>query len=148
MLKIANIFIVFLLFQTTLLAQIPGLTQFTTNNGLPSNTIYDIVQDENGFIWFATDYGISKFDGLSFKNFTVTDGLPGNEILAFYKDSKNRIWMTSFNGNIGFIQNGRFYNKDNLAFLNKLQFTKFVDDIFEDSKGKIWFCTTSNSVKV
>jgi ligand-binding sensor domain-containing protein len=141
--KIGCLFITFLLFQSTLRAQIPGLTQFTTNNGLPSNTIYDIVQDENGFLWFATDYGISKFDGLTFKNFTVTDGIPGNEILAFYKDSKNRIWIIAFNGNIGFIQNDHFYNKDNLAFLNKLQFKKFVDNIFEDSKGKIWFCHTT-----
>lgn len=146
--KIGYLFITFLLFQSTLRAQIPGLTNFTTNNGLPSNAIYDIEQDENGFIWFATDYGISKFDGLTFKNFTVTDGIPGNEILAFYKDSKNRIWMTAFNGNIGFIQNDHFYNKDNLAFLNKLQFTKYIDDIFEDSKGKIWFCHRSNIVKV
>ena len=148
MTKITLILIAFLLFSTTLFAQIPGLTQFTTNNGLPSNTIYDIVQDENGFIWFATDYGISKFDGLTFKNFTVTDGLPGNEILAFYKDSKNRIWMTAFNGNVGFIQKDRFYNKDNLAYLKKLQFTKFIDDIFEDSKGQIWFCQNANNIKV
>ncbi|MHB1107792.1 MAG: sensor histidine kinase, partial [Lutibacter sp.] len=148
MTKITRILIAFLLFSTNLLAQIPGLTQFTTNNGLPSNTIYDIVQDENGFIWFATDYGVSKFDGLTFKNYTVTDGLPGNEILAFYKDSKNRIWMTAFSGDIGFIQNGYFYNKNNLGFLNQLQFTKFIDDIFEDSKGQIWFCHTSNTVKV
>ncbi|MHB1146655.1 MAG: sensor histidine kinase [Lutibacter sp.] len=145
--KIAQVFIVFLLLQSNLLAQIPGLTQFTTNNGLPSNTIYDIVEDENGFIWFATDYGISKFDGLTFKNFTVNDGLPGNEILSFYKDSKNRIWMVAFNGNVGFIQNDHFYNKDNLDFLTKLQFPKFIDDIFEDSKGKIWFCQSSNTVK-
>ncbi|MGV8945272.1 MAG: two-component regulator propeller domain-containing protein [Lutibacter sp.] len=146
--KITNFFIVFLLFQSSLFAQILGLTQFTTNNGLPSNTIYDIVQDENGFIWIATDYGISKFDGLTFNNFTVTDGLPGNEILSFYKDSKNRIWMTSFNGNMGFIQNGNFYNEHNAAFLNKLQFTKFVNDVFEDSENRIWFCQKSNNIKV
>jgi ligand-binding sensor domain-containing protein len=146
--KISQVFILLLLLQTNLLAQIPGLTQFTTNNGLPSNTIYDIIQDENGFIWIATDYGVSKFDGLTFKNFTVTDGLPGNEILSFYRDSKNRIWMTAFNGNVGFIQNDHFYNKDNLAFLNKLQFPKFIDDVFEDSKGKIWFCENSNTIKV
>lgn len=146
--KITRIYIVFLLFGTTLFAQIPGLTQFTTNNGLPSNTIYDIVEDEYGFIWFATDYGISKFDGLTFKNFTVIDGLPGNEILSFFRDSKNRIWMTAFNGNIGFIQNGHFHNKDNTAFLNKLQSAKFPDDIFEDSKGKIWFCQNLNNIKV
>lgn len=146
--KIAQVFIVFLLLQTTLFAQIPGLTQFTTNNGLPSNTVFDIVQDENGFIWFATDYGISKFDGLTFKNFTVTDGLPGNEILSFYKDSKNRIWMAEFNGNIGFILNGVFYNKDNCTFLEKLYAAKFISDIFEDSKGQIWFYQSNTKIKV
>lgn len=146
--KIVCVFIVFFLFQTNLLAQIPGLTQFTTNNGLPSNTIYDIVQDENGFVWFATDYGISKFDGLSFKNFTVNDGLPGNEILSFYKDSRNRIWMAAFNGDIGYILNGVFYNKDNSAFLEKLYGTKFIADIFEDSKGQIWFYQNNTSIKV
>ncbi|MBL4724010.1 MAG: hypothetical protein JKY73_01130 [Lutibacter sp.] len=65
--RIVNFIIALFILQINLLAQIPGLTQFTTNNGLASNTIYDSVQDENGFMWFATDYGISKFDGLSFK---------------------------------------------------------------------------------
>jgi ligand-binding sensor domain-containing protein/two-component sensor histidine kinase len=146
--RIFYLFIIYILFQSNLLAQIPGLTQFTTDNGLPSNTIYDSVQDENGFMWFATDYGISKFDGLSFKNYTVADGLPGNEILYFFKDSINRIWMVAFNGNVGYIQNEIFYNKENIPFLKKLHFEKFVHDIFEDSKGQIWFYQNFSNIKV
>jgi len=146
--KIFPFLIVLFLFQATLLAQIPGLTQFTTNNGLSSNTIYDSVQDENGFMWFATDYGISKFDGLTFKNFTINDGLPGNEILKLYKDSKNRIWMAAFNGNIGFIKNGEFYNRINSPYLEKLNSTTYVSDIFEDSKGQIWFYQNKENIKV
>ena len=119
--------------------QIPGLTQFTTNNNLPSNTIYDIVQDEDGFMWFATDYGVSKFDGLTFKNFTVNDGLPGNEVLLFSKDSQHRIWMSFFNGEIGFLKNGQFFSKKNHTSLQKLNFNRFVSTIFEDSNGAIWF---------
>ncbi|MDP3314217.1 two-component regulator propeller domain-containing protein [Lutibacter sp.] len=141
-------FVLFCLYQPKLIAQIPGLTQFTTNNGLPSNTIYDTVQDENGFIWFATDYGISKFDGLNFKNYSVTDGLPGNEILSFFKDSSNRIWMSGFNGDIGFIKNGTFYNKENLPFLKKLNSSTFITNLFEDSKGQIWFYQNFGSIKV
>tara|TARA_R110001583_G_scaffold145635_2_gene297613 strand:- start:45504 stop:48440 length:2937 start_codon:yes stop_codon:yes gene_type:complete len=146
--RFISIVIVCLLLHTISLAQIPGLTQFTTSNGLTSNTIYDTVQDEDGFIWFATDYGISKFDGLTFKNFTTIDGLPGNEILSFYKDSQNRIWMVAFNGNVGFIKNGKLYNKNNSPYLEKLKSTTFISYIFEDSKGQIWFYQNLKNIKV
>jgi two-component sensor histidine kinase len=149
--RIAHINIVFLivllLFQTNSQAQIPGFTQFNTNNGLPSNTIYDITQDENGFIWIATDYGLSKFDGLTFKNFTIKDGLPDNEILTLFKDSKQRIWVFGFNGRIGFIENEKIYNTDNQGFLNDLTFTNFISDVYEDSKKNIWFLESLNDIK-
>ncbi|HEY9168764.1 MAG TPA: two-component regulator propeller domain-containing protein [Lutibacter sp.] len=145
--RIGYFFIIFLLFQSTLFAQIPGLTQFTTNNGLPSNTIYDIVQDENGFIWIATDYGLSKFDGLTFKNFTITDGLPDNEVLSLFKDSKQRIWIFGFNGRIGFIKNEKIYNSYNQGFLNNLTFSSFITEVYEDSKKNIWFFESLNDIK-
>ena len=145
--KIVSILIVYFLFQTILFAQIPGFTQFNNNNGLPSNTVYDISQDENGFIWIATDYGLSRFDGLSFKNFTIADGLPDNEILYFFKDSKQRIWLVGFNGKLGYLQNNKFYNSSNQSFLKDLNFNTFVSDIFEDSKNNIWFLQYVNKIK-
>lgn len=145
--KIVHLFIVYLLFQTPLLAQIPGFTQFSSNNGLPSNTIYDITQDENGFIWIATDYGLSRFDGLIFKNFTIADGLPDNEILSLFKDSKQRIWIFGFNGRIGFIKNEKFYNYKNQAYLKNLSFTSFVTNVYEDSHKNIWFLESLNNIK-
>ncbi|NOR28647.1 MAG: hypothetical protein GQ540_08995 [Lutibacter sp.] len=146
--RIFILIVISYLFQASLLAQIPGLTTFTIDNGLPSNTIYDTAQDENGFMWFATDYGVSKFDGLTFNNFTINDGLPGNEILKLYKDSKNRIWMSAFNGNVGFIKNGKIHNKNNTPYLKKINASTFVYDIFEDSKNQIWFYQNMNNIKV
>ncbi len=145
--KIVPFIIAYFLFQTILFAQIPGFTQFNSNNGLPSNTIYDINQDENGFIWLATDYGLSRFDGLSFKNYTIADGLPDNEILYFFKDSKQRIWLIGFNGKLGYLQNNKFYNSENQAFLKGLNFNNFVPDIFEDSKNNIWFLQSVSTIK-
>lgn len=139
--------LLFLFFYNPAFSQIPGLTQFTTSNGLPSNTVYDIINDETGFLWIATDYGISKFDGVSFTNYTVTNGLPGNEILFFFKDSKKRIWMSSFNGNLGFIQNGNFHNKNTDPFLKKLNFNSFVRNIYEDSNKNLWFCRSYKRIK-
>lgn len=42
---------------------------YTTENGLSSNNVHDIVEDKHGFIWLATHYGISRFDGCNFRNY-------------------------------------------------------------------------------
>ncbi|MDP2088947.1 MAG: two-component regulator propeller domain-containing protein [Flavobacteriaceae bacterium] len=127
-------------------AQIPGLTQFTINDGLPSNTIYEITQDSQGNLLFATDYGLSKYDGNSFKNFTIEDGLPDNEILQLFKDSKQRIWLIGFNEKIGFLFNNSIFNQENTPFLNQLKFNSLIVDVFEDSKKNIWFLDSNFSV--
>ena len=126
-------------FSVFLNAQIPGLTQFTLNDGLPSNTIYEITQDAQGNMLFATDYGLSKFDGTNFKNYTIDDGLPDNEILRLFKDSKQRIWLFGFNGEIAYILNNKIYNKTNSSFLKKFKLTSYIHDFLEDSFGNIWF---------
>lgn len=58
-------------------------TTFTTENGLPSNTIYGI-EDVNGNLWLSTNSGLSYFTkkDKKFINYFVNDGLQGNE---FYK---------------------------------------------------------------
>ena len=76
MLKQLLLFIAFLLF----LVQLQGagdskfiFTQFTEEEGLCDNYLHDITQDDDGFIWIATHFGISRFDGLHFKNFHVAE---------------------------------------------------------------------------
>ena len=41
----------------------------TVDDGLPSNKVYDMVQDDYGFIWMATAYGLCRYDGYSFNNY-------------------------------------------------------------------------------
>lgn len=72
------------------------LSTFTTNEGLPSNHIYDIVEDNKGFLWLATDNGVSRFDGKYFQNFSVKNGLPGNDVLQVLKDGNGVIWVNSY----------------------------------------------------
>lgn len=142
-----SLLLIFLFFQVIGLAQVPGHINFSIDNGAPSNTVYDIEQDENGFIWIATDYGISKYDGISFKNYTITDGLPDNEVLSFFKDSKNRIWMLGFNGKIGFIYHGEIINSSKEPFLNELSFDSFITEVYEDSLNNLWFFRSIQNVK-
>lgn len=47
----------------------PLVRTITMNTGLPSNAVRNIVQDENGFIWFGTDNGLCRYDGYSVQTF-------------------------------------------------------------------------------
>jgi len=64
---------------------------FTTENGLPNNIIYGILEDSNGKLWMSTNEGISSFDpgNFSFRNYSSEDGLIGNEFSmgACFKNS-------------------------------------------------------------
>ena len=71
------------------------LITYTTKQGLPSNYIYDVTQDSNGFMWFATNRGVVKFDGMTFKTFTVKDGLPNNDTWKLESDFQGRVWYYS-----------------------------------------------------
>jgi|GEM_PF-5003936 len=53
---------------------------YNTRNGLPSNRVKAVSEDNQGNIWIPTEKGITKFDGKNFKTFTVKDGLPTNDI--------------------------------------------------------------------
>ena len=66
--------------------------KFSVDDGLPSSEVYDIYQDESGYIWFATDKGLSRYNGYEFSNYNSGDGLPGNAVLRFYPQQNGQIW--------------------------------------------------------
>ncbi|HLP20834.1 MAG TPA: histidine kinase [Chitinophagales bacterium] len=85
---------------------------YSTNEGLPSSETYSVHQDRKGYIWIATDMGVSRFDGYSFKNFTTADGLVDNTIFNFYEDPIGRLWFISFSGRLSFFFNDTIYGQD------------------------------------
>lgn len=89
-----------------LYSQEPAYKQFTVKDGLPGSVVYHTLQDKNGFIWFATSQGVSRFDGRTFRNFTKEDGLPDNDIIRLYLDKNNNVWFVSFVGIPSVYHNG------------------------------------------
>lgn len=80
----------------SLSAQHPVYRHYTVDDGLPSTEIYHVLQDSKGYIWLATNMGVSRYDGRTFKNFDKQDGLPENTVFEIYEDGKGRIWFISF----------------------------------------------------
>lgn len=106
------------------------MKQFTSTDGLPSSTVNDVIQDDEGFIWFATDHGVSRFDGHHFTNFTAEDGIADDEVIRLGKDHESRIWFLGFNGRASFYSGGKFYDEKNSPIAAQTQlssaFTKFL----------------------
>ena len=90
----------FFIIPRILLCQDLNYINYDTKDGLAGSTVYSMCQDKDGFIWFATENGLSRYDGTHFKNFTVKDGLPDNEVLLVYADSKSRIWIGTFSNQV------------------------------------------------
>lgn len=109
------------------------MLHYTIEDGLASNTIYDIYQDPNGMIWIGTDKGVSRFNGLKFENFTTADGLSDNECFFFQPDYEGRLWIGTYNGKLCYYQDGIFHNENNTPWL-KLPITKSHTSIIRVNK--------------
>jgi hypothetical protein len=64
---------------------------YSTINGLPSSQVYHCVQDSAGFIWFATDKGLCRFDGSDFVDFDLNEYGGGSSTVVSLSFSKNKI---------------------------------------------------------
>ena len=90
---------------------------FTVADGLPSNHIYNCVEDNQGFLWITTDAGIARFDGKHFQTFTTKDGLPDDDVLDAVKENNGRIWVSCFK------QSPAYFDEVKNRFINAKQDT-------------------------
>ena len=79
------------------------------DQGLPSGECHDLLRDQHGFIWTATDRGVSRYDGFRFQNYTSIDGLTDNTVFQMQEDSLGRIWFFTYNLEISYFYNGRIF---------------------------------------
>ena len=126
-------------------------------NGLSQNTVYQILQDKNGFMWVGTKDGLNRYDGLSFRVYKKENsGLGKNFITALYEDHEGNIWIGTDGG--VFIYNPLL---DSFVAFNQLsdkgtRIKDFVTMIGSDEHNNIWisvenqglFCYKNNGKKM
>ncbi|MEO1624511.1 MAG: two-component regulator propeller domain-containing protein [Bacteroidota bacterium] len=112
-------------------------THYGVNDGLPSSEIYDLLEDHDGYIWLATDNGVSRFNGYAFQNFGPKDGLLNNVVFDLYEDATDRIWMSTYKGFYIFDQDtirAFPYNHLIQGYKNQVA-SELVHSFFVDQKG-------------
>lgn len=81
-------------------AQEVNYLHYSTKEGLPSIQVYDIIQDQYGYIWFSSDRGLSRYNGYEFENFDTRQGLTHNTVFDFHETENGDIWCTTLSAEI------------------------------------------------
>jgi ligand-binding sensor domain-containing protein len=106
-----------------LFAQSTQIIRYTTKEGLPSNSIYRTIIDKRGFLWIASESGLSRYDGRTFKNYLTTEGLPDVEVTELMIDSSGTLWALAFRKKPAYYneKTDRFENSDTDPELNRIE---------------------------
>ncbi|MEN3326752.1 MAG: hypothetical protein V7638_1559 [Acidobacteriota bacterium] len=90
-------------------AEVLGFAKYTTIDGLSSNNVRSITEDEWGRIYAGTGHGVDRLDvgNGSVKHFTFADGLPKGTIQLAYRDRQGTLWFGSILGLSSFVPENR-----------------------------------------
>lgn len=109
---------------------------FSNKDGLSSNIVHAIVKDKFGYMWFATDDGLNKFDGVNFtvyrNNHADSTSISGNTIFALHEDAAGNLW-------IGTNTSLSLYNRKKDAFINyDFAGKNIIRALCTDHAGNLW----------
>src|SRR5436190_12498669 len=113
--------------------------KWNTEQSLPQNTVYSIVQTRDGYLWLGTWEGVSRFDGARFVTIDSgnTPALGSNIIQVLMEDHSGDLWIGTRGGGLTHRRSGRF---ETLTTRDGLP-SNFVNALVEDRHHDIWIGT-------
>jgi len=123
----------------------PYFKHLTRDEGLSSNKINCITQDKFGFIWFGTEDGISRYDGVRFKIYKTEQGLIDNYVNSIACDPENgNLWIGTRQGICFFNRKEeKFYDQiPHVVPQDKRVFDSTIFKVYLDSKKHLWVGTS------
>lgn len=117
----------------------PQVRSITMNTGLPGNAVKSIVQDKNGFVWFATEYGLCRYDG--YQVITYSNA-------AMQMDQDIHALCVSDEGLLVGTWKGVFLFSFTTEQFQKLdeKITSFVNHIVVDGEHNAWISTETQGI--
>ncbi len=114
---------------------------YSIEKGLTQAVVHDMMQDEEGYLWIATGYGLNRFDGVRFRNYYKENGLRNNKVYSLHQDGEGTIWVGTASG-VNIIEGDSLVTVPELEALH----TTTVLSIFGESGGDYWFATDGQGV--
>jgi ligand-binding sensor domain-containing protein len=119
--------------------------RLSSDEGLSPGGILAIVQDPQGFMWFGTEDGLDRFDGVDLRRFiharNDAQSLPANWIAALAYDASGHLWIGSDGGGIASRDDtdGRFRHPD--LGTSGIGADANIRALHIDAAGRVWFAT-------
>ncbi len=112
---------------------------WTTDDGLPQNTVTSIIQTRDGYLWFGTRNGLVRFNGIQFTVFNEgnTPGLNSSGIAKLFEDSQGGLWVGTEAAGVELIRQGQI---ESLG-IGLGGFERRLASICEDVHGAVWLYT-------
>jgi len=119
------------------------LSVWTSDAGLPQNTIHAIVQARDGYLWMGTEEGLVRFDGV---RFVVSDrqnepALRSPFVSSLFESADGTLWIGTYGGGLARMRHGRVE-----AFLPELLGADRIRGMYETPKGSIFVATAGGGV--
>lgn len=130
------------------------MDQISIEDGLSHSLIFDIEQDDTGFLWFATIDGLNRYDGYNFIHFKNdpddSTSIGENWISSIEFDKSGNLWIGTWGNGLNLLEKGtskfkRFSHDPNNP--NSISHNR-IQKILIDSKGKIWASTWGGGLNV
>lgn len=125
-------FVLFFSFSPRSFAQYPGYFNYTIENGGPSNEVYSILEDKQGYIWIGCDAGLYRYNGVRFEQFS-SPLLSSRAVTGLCQTTTGTIYAYNFNGQI------LTFHNEKLTVLKGWDHP--VNSLAADSKNNIWVST-------
>ncbi|WP_367391287.1 two-component regulator propeller domain-containing protein [Lewinella sp. LCG006] len=128
-------------------AQTVSFQYLSKKEGLSQTSVFAIVQDDAGFMWFGTRDGLNKFDGYEFKiyrNDTTPNSLVANDIRSLYADTlHHQLWVGTISGLSCYDPStDKFSNYYHLEDDPSTLTDNVIRHIYRDRKGRLWVGTS------
>lgn len=118
--------------------------------GLSHNMVYAILQDRQGFMWFGTQEGLNRFDGVSFKVYKKEllkeGGLKNDAIFALMEDTEGKIWIGTDNGISLYDPKYDLFTDLELVVADGKPSAGVVRSILSDKENNVWLTLDNKGV--
>jgi len=120
------------------------LDSWGNEDGLPQNTVSEVIRTRDGYLWLGTEEGPARFDGTRFEIYDKrkVDQLLSNNVLALYQDRRGDLWIGTYGGGLTRLTHADPGKGEFITYTTKEGLAgDRVRCIVEDREGNLWIGT-------
>ncbi len=144
------ILLIFIIANTCIYSIELNFKYYQVEDGLSSNTVYDIIQDAEGYIWVGTEDGLNRFDGYDFRYYRNiprdTTSIVSNYVYKLLEHSDGNIWVGTERGVCIYHPQTGIFTPFHLRTSQGVTITDRIQGLIPDDNGRLWIASTGQGV--